>query len=251
MLLIIVLSTLIITSGCAVISGSGDLDTREYEYTDFTKVEIGYAFEAEISHDNYFMVKITLDDNLFDYLDISQNGETLIITMEPGNIFTKVTQRAVITLPDLERLKISGAAQADVSNFSTSHDLYFELSGASQMDISNVNSADITLELSGASQAEGTLEMTNGDFDISGASSVNLEGSAQDIIVNASGASRAHLDDFEVINARIDLSGASSATVNAAGQLSGDLSGASTLKYIGNPTLGNVTTSGASTISQK
>ena len=70
-ILIIVISTLLITSGCAIITGSGDLATREFEYFDFTKVEIGYAFEAEISQDDSFMVKVTLDDNLYEYLDIS------------------------------------------------------------------------------------------------------------------------------------------------------------------------------------
>lgn len=250
-ILIIVISTLLITSGCAIVTGSGDLATREFEYSDFTKVEIGYAFEAEISQDDSFMVKVTLDDNLFDYLDISQSGETLIITMEPGNVFTRATQRVVITLPNLERLELSGASRANVSGIVSLNDLDFNLSGASQMDISAVSSSDITLELSGASRADGSMTMTNGDFNLSGASSITIEGSAQDIIVDVSGASRAHLDDFIITNARINLSGASNATVNVSGQLSGDLSGASTLHYIGNPTLGNITTSGASTISQK
>ena len=250
-ILLILLGTLTVLSGCAVIIGSGELETREYEYTEFTRIEIGYAFEAEISQDNSFTVKITLDDNIFEYLDISQSGETLIITMKPGNVFTNVTQRAVITLPDLERLELSGASQADVSGFSSSHDLDFTVSGASKINISDITSADVTMEISGASRADGKLTMTNGDFDISGASSISLEGSAQDIIVDASGASRVNLDDFEVVNIRIDLSGASSGTINASGLLSCDLSGASHLYYIGNPILDDINTSGASSISQK
>jgi len=47
------------------------------------------------------------------------------------------------------------------------------------------------------------------------------------------------------------LSGASDATVNASGRLDGNLSGASRIIYMGNPTLGSVSASGGSTISQK
>ena len=113
--LVLVIGILIATAGCAVITGSGNLETREFSNTDFTRLEIGYAFEAEIHQDDIFMVKITLDDNLYQYLNISQSGDTLKITMKPGYVFAKVTQRAVITLPALERLELSGASQADVS----------------------------------------------------------------------------------------------------------------------------------------
>ena len=249
--LVLVIGILIATAGCAVITGSGNLETREFSNTDFTRLEIGYAFEAEIHQDDIFMVKITLDDNLYQYLNISQSGDTLKITMKPGYVFAKVTQRAVITLPALERLELSGASQADVSGFVSQDSLDFEISGASQMEVSDVSSPDISIQLSGASQADGSLTMTNGDFELSGASTLSIEGSARDVSVDASGASRADLSDFPVTNARIDLSGASNSTVNASGELNADLSGASTLHYIGNPTLGDISTSGASTISRK
>ncbi len=246
--LIVAISTLLITSGCAVIAGSGTLLTRNFENSGFTKVEIGYAFEAVISQEDSFTVEITLDDNLFEYLDISQSGETLTITMKPGNVFTNVTQRVIITLPDLERLELSGASQGNVTDFTSLHDIDFKLSGASQMDISGVSSPDIILELSGASSIDGSMTMTNGSFDLSGASSITLDGSAQGIRVDASGASQANLDDFIILNARINLSGASDATVNISGQLTGDISGASTIYYIGDPTLIDVAESGASSV---
>jgi hypothetical protein len=250
-ILTLLIGMLVTTAGCAVIIGSGHLETREFSNTDFTRVEIGYAFEAEIYQDNIFLVKITLDDNLYEYLDLSQNGDTLKITMKPGYVFSRSTQRVVITLPDLERLELSGASRAYVRGFVSLDNLDFEISGASQMDVSDVSSPDITIKLSGASKADGSLTMTNGDFELSGASTINLEGSAQDISVDVSDASRADFSDFSVINARINLSGASSGTVNASGELNADLSGASTLHYIGNPVLGDISTSGASTISRK
>ena len=105
--------------------------------------------------------------------------------------------------------------------------------------------------LSGASKASGSIEMADGRFDLSGASSLELEGSANDIDIEASGASHVQLSNFSIVNVEINLSGASDATINARGRLEGDLSGASKLSYMGNPTLGNISTSGSSTISQR
>ena len=54
-----------------------------------------------------------------------------------------------------------------------------------------------------------------------------------------------------VNNADVRLSGATSGTVNLNGRLDADLSGASKLSYLGEPTMGNINTSGASTLSKK
>ena len=78
-----------------------------------------------------------------------------------------------------------------------------------------------------------------------------MEGSANDIVVDASGANRVKLAAFPVSNADVSLGGASSGTVNLDGRLDADLSGASKLSYIGEPTMGTINTSGASTLSKK
>ena len=249
--LVVIISTLIITTGCAVITGSGDVITHEFDYGDFTRLEVDYAFSVEITQADSYMIKISLDDNLFEYLDIGKSGDTLRITMQPGNIYSKTQQRAVITLPDLERLELAGASKAYVDGFTSSHNLEIKISGASQVDISDVISGNAYLEISGASKIDGTFTMKDVVFDVSGASSVTLEGSAEDMSLDASEASTINLSDLTLINAWINLSGASQATVNASGQLSGDLSGASLLEYLGNPTIGNFTSSGASTIRPK
>jgi hypothetical protein len=171
--------------------------------------------------------------------------------MLPGNIYSKTQQRAVITLPDLERLEVSGASKAYVDGFRSSHNLEIKISGASQVDIFDVVSGNAYLEISGASKIDGTFTMKDAVFDVSGASSVALEGSAEDMSLDASGASTVNLSDLTLDNAWINLSGASQATVNASGQLNGDLSGASLLEYLGNPTIANLTRSGASTIRSK
>ncbi len=238
--------------GCfgGVVTGSGNPVTEEFNFSGFTRVEVGYAFEVEITQSASYSVSITADDNLFKYIQISKSGETLKIRLKTGS-YISTTHRARITMPKLYGLDLSGATQGAVVGFSSSEDFSVGLSGASSLAMANMSAGDITFDISGASRVSGDIAAGDARFDISGASRVELEGLAEDIVVSASGASHVELDDFPVHNADVNLSGASRATVNLDGRLDVNLSGASNLQYIGQPTMGSIDISGGSTISSK
>jgi len=227
-----VICTLLIVRGWpGGLIGSGNLETEEYAFTDFTKVEISSAFEFEIEQSSSYNISVTADDNVMEYVRVSQDGQTLKIGLGTVTWLGPVTLRASVTMPQLSDLTVSGASRGTVSDFSSTEDL------------------DITV--SGASRVTGDITAGNVDFGISGASTIQLDGSANDMVASVSGASRLNLDDFTVNNADVDFSGASSGTVNLNGRLDADLSGASRLWYIGEPIMGTIDTSGASTVSKK
>ena len=211
--------------------GSGTPETEEYAFTEFTEVEISSAFEFEIEQSGSYSINVTADDNIMEYVQVSQDGPTLKIGLRRVIWLGPVTLRASVTMPQLHDLDVSGASRGTVSDFSSTEDVAIMVSGASRV-IGDITAGDV-------------------DFDISGASTIQLEGSANDMVADVSGASRFNLDDFTVNNADVDLSGASSATINLNGRLDADLSGASKLWYIGEPTMGDINISGASTISKK
>lgn len=215
-----------------LVVGSGDLVTEEPEYIDFTAVEVGWAFDVEITQSSTYSVTITLDDNLREYLRVSMDDGTLMVGLTCCYVYQAVTNDVVITMPELYRLEFSGATHGSVAGFDTTHDLVVELSGASS--------------LSGGYTTSG-----NAAFDISGASRLELEGEASDLVAEVSGASRLELATFPVADAALDVSGASYASVNLNGTLDADVSGASTLLYRGGPTLGNIDVSGGSTFRQE
>ncbi|MFC1926880.1 head GIN domain-containing protein [Chloroflexota bacterium] len=236
-------------SGGSVITGSGDLETQEMDYTGFTKVDVSHAFWVTVTASDAFFVSITLDDNMFEYLDMKQVGDTLYIGLAPNNSYRNTTLRATVNMPQLYEAELSGASRGDVSGFSSSDSLTLEASGASSFNIDDMVAGNTKLGLSGASKASGSIDMADGIFDISGASTVELEGTAQDVAMNVSGATSVRLADLPVANADIELSGASNARVNVSGKLDIDASGASKLSYRGNPTLGRVSISGFSSLS--
>jgi hypothetical protein len=214
-----------------VLIGSGNLENEEYAFDNFTSVEISSAFQFEIKQSGSYGINVTADDNVIDRVQVSEDGQTLRIRLGTVPGLRLVTLKASVNMPQLRGLIASGASRGTVSGFSSTEDL------------------DITV--SGASRVTGDITAGNVEFDISGASTIQLEGSANDMDANVSGASHFNLDAFAVNNADANFSGASTGTINLTGTLDANVSGASTLLYIGEPTMGDINTSGASTISRK
>ncbi len=210
------------------IKGSGDVVSIEKDFTGFSKVDLSNAFKGTITRDDNFSIMIMIDDNLEEYLNVKVTGDTLKIYLDSDYNYRDETSEADITLPLLDGLYLSGASRSEVSGFMSDHDL--------------------DIHLSGASRVSGTIVASDADFDISGASKLELEGGGENLKVKASGASDVDLGDFIAEDVDINLSGASDGTVNLNGTLDADVSGASKLRYYGNPTMGDIETSGASTI---
>ena len=229
--------------------GSGKLQTENYNYSNFTRVEVSSAFKVEITPSSSYSVEVTADDNLLEYVEVSKEGETLKIGLKTVTLLWPVTLEAKITMPELRGLVLSGATRGTVSSFSSTKNLDIELSGASSLGLVDISAGDVKFNVHGASKVTGNIVANDTEFNIDGASTAQLKGSAIGMTVDAEGASRVELAGFKVENVAIKLSGASTGTVNVHGRLDADLGEASKLSYIGEPTMGTIKTSGASTLS--
>ncbi|MFC2020543.1 head GIN domain-containing protein [Chloroflexota bacterium] len=230
--------------------------TEERDFADFTYLDVSAAFNVEITRSDSFSVIISADKSLFDLIEVSRVGDTLKIFLNPRHIFTDFTLgtktlKAEITMPALYGLEISGASSGTISGFKSTKDFSLVVSGASSLETIDTAVGDAEVEVSGASRLSGNMTAEDADFEVSGASSIVLSGSADDLALVVSGASRVDLANFPVDDADIGLSGASEATLNVIGRLDTDLSGASRLYFYGNPTMGETSISGASTIKHK
>ncbi len=229
------LFTAVLLIGCAqvTITGSGNVVTQDAAITGFDKVDISNSFKVDITQGESFSVVIRVDDNLVEYLNVVKQGSTLRIGLDPNRFYTirNATMEAEVTMPELLRLGLSGASEANISGFESSNSL--------------------SVDLSGSSILLGDIQAGDAGFDLSGNSSVNLSGSAGDVTIDASGSSEVDLADFTATNANINASGASTVTVNLSGRLDADASGSSDIFYLGDPTLGQIDTSGSSTIQSR
>jgi hypothetical protein len=226
----LVAAWLVVACTPVAITGSGNVVTREEPITGFAQVDVSQGFKVAVSQAENFSVVVRVDDNLLPYLQVVKQGNTLRIGLKPGQIYSirNATMQAEVTMPELAGLDLSGGSQATVTGFKST--------GA------------LSVHLSGASHLQGDIQSGDASLNLSGASDITLSGSGQDVRIDASGGSQLDLADFPVAGADVSLSGASQATVSPSGRLDVSASGASRVYYLGNPTLGTMDTSGASSV---
>ncbi len=250
-LAVLILTPVLLMSGCAEV---GPSVTRQYSFTDFTRVQVGSAFQVEITPSNTYSISITAPENWFEHMTVEKASGTLEVGLSFGfwNFWHNIGARPklVVTMPALEILDMSGATTGTAKGFKSAKDFKLELSGASTADI-DIEAYDTSVTVSGASHLNGQLEAHDIRLNISGASTVTLDGTMNNLNLQVSGASHATLDKLNGNDARIELSGASHASVSIDGTMDVFLSGASSLQYTGNPILGTVDITGASSLQRK
>ena len=231
-------------------TGTGKVVTREFDFSDFTNVEVACCFRVDIVHSDSYSVTVTSNESLSDHIIVDKSGNTLKISVKPFHFHTRPTLSARVTMPMLNKLRLSAAAKCCISGFSSQEKLSLNLSGASSLDI-DIEAGSAKVEISGASRLRGSMKLDDSEFTLSGASRMELKGSARDVELNAWGASRLEMAGYTLRDAKVDLKGASQAAVSINGKLDLDISGSSRLTYCGSPTMSSVKVSGASTLTHK
>jgi hypothetical protein len=231
----------LISEFSSVVEGTGKIKTQEFKLSGFNQVDISSSFEVQITQGEEFNVLVHADEAVFPYLNVAVQGDTLGIGIDSSNIslFKVNILKAEVIMPELNKLKVSGTSEVDVEGFDSEKNLQVDLSGASGLDLT-MNSGKVNLEISGSSKLRGKINAGDINLTSSGASSVNLAGSGEDLIVESSGSSDVDLSELSVEDARIDASGASKIMVNASGTLNVHASGASSIYYLNNPSMGNI-----------
>ncbi len=235
--LLLTAAALLFSTGCNVtppikVDGSGNIKSMDMEFTDFDSVSVSNQFNVRIVQADAFSVQLNVDENIVEHLDVQQNGSELLIQLKPGWYqLNQVQLDATVEIPRLAKASASGASTITFSEI--------------------LNDSRMEADASGASLLQGYLVTPILDIELSGASTAELDGMVEDLKVDASGASTGKLSTLSAITADVDASGASNIHVNVAEKLTGDASGASTVKYGGEVQTVSVDTSGASSVKRE
>jgi hypothetical protein len=247
---------LLAVTGCEFfppIHGSGFPVTRSLSVTGFSRIQADTGFRITVIPDAVYSVSVTCDDNIVTYLVADEYSGTLRLGLQPGYSYSQVILSAVIHMPALTSLSLSGAAQARVdAGLSSVTSATVSLSGGSMASIAAYTCGPLTVDASGASTVTfATLAATSLTAVLSGASSLTASGTAPTESLALSGASSAHLEGLASSLAGVNLSGASRAWVNAgSGLINLNASGGSVLYHTGSPTIAIGDLSGGSSIVQ-
>lgn len=261
---------------------SGTITTKEVEIEDVSSLEVyninlksGFSsFGAKIVCLNDDTKKkravITASSDLIEKVSIKESGATLKISASSHERYLTDSCEIYLYNCVFNSINLASATQMIANDGTLRKDkLDIDLKGASSLEINKLSLNEIDVELSGASSFKASkIELNDASFDLSGASNVQIEsliaddielslagassfkasGSVDKIEVDASGASK--VDMINVSSSKVSghLSGASSGYFSFRGSLKLDLSGASTLYYLGDSSSLDVSTSGGSSV---
>ena len=194
----------------------GSAERLVYGFTNFTEISVPTVFNVTVSQGAGYSVEVFVDQAHANRIDVSQSGSRLSIALLPGNGSIQ-TLEAVVTMPALNRIDLSGVVLANLNDF---------------------DQPQMTVNVGGVSFLRGN-----------GLSIDNLDASV-------SGVSRLDLGDIRPIgNASIDVSGVSQATLNmdVGSVMTGSVNtgmgtGTSTLFYYGTNVTVNVSADSLSSI---
>jgi hypothetical protein len=225
-------------SACAgYIVGSGPMVTKDYNFSDFSSVQIGGfigGLDADISQSDTYAVSIAMPENLVPYIEVSQFGGTLKITTN-GIVTGSQSPKVSIKMPDLRGINYSGGSRGKVSGFKSSHDMSILCSGGGNVNL-DIEARSTDINLSGGGTLTGRIVFTDARITVAGGSTMDLTGSGSGTArLNSSGGSQVHLSGLTARNADVMLSGGSGADISVSDKLAVNLSGGSGLHYKGSP----------------
>ncbi len=196
-------------------SGSDEMVQQGFYAQGFDEISTSGVWKIEITRGDTSSVELSYPESLADQIDVRVAHGTLIVGFKNSvRVGTpRVVPAAVIVLPALRDLQMSGATKATLAGFSEGR-LDIEMSGGTVL--------------------------------------VAQECTVEHLRINGSGASMIDMTSSRVRNASIELSGAGNMTIAMdGGKLEANLSGATRLVYSGEVSEQEIDTSGVSSVRRR
>lgn len=253
---IVLLAQGLLIQGALVQSAHAADNAKEtLDLSGVSKVRFSGDVKVEFTHSGKNQALVEYAEKDADKVAVRVEKNTFVIERKGGfwdflRSQNSIEVKVSLSLNDLQHIDLSGASQWQAKRLEA-EELAVKLSGASHFSVQELAVDTLHLGASGASNTWGSEWRAHDiTFDLSGASAIHLDGDGQanSISLHGSGASKLRADSLHVSYAKIHLSGASESSLAVSERLQADLSGASNLRYRGQPQT-KFQTSGASNIS--
>jgi hypothetical protein len=207
---------------------TGSFIKEDRNVSNFSKLDIGGAFKVYLAQGDQEKLTIEADDNELKDIVTEVVGNTLkIYTKSDWN--TRYHDMTIwITFKSLDHIDFSGAVEVTGEGTLNFGDLNMDVSGAAEIQMA-IKAEKFDAEFSGASEVDFSGTCTKGYFELSGASDFDAQDlEFTELSIEVSGASEAKVWATGSLN--IDASGASDIRYKGAPKISIDESGASSVK---------------------
>jgi hypothetical protein len=182
----------------------------------FTSIDASGSGDVYVSQDSVFSVKVEIDSNLQEYMEVYKEGSELHIHQKNNTSLDPTGKiKIYISGPSFTAISVSGACDVIGQNTLTSAEA-------------------VNFDLSGSCDVNMTIIAPKIKVSASGAGSVSLKGQTKDFSVEGSGSTDIRCFELLSENTKVDISGAGNAEVFASVKLNVGVSGSADVKYKGN-----------------
>lgn len=230
LLLVAIAATgLSVLSSCHIgcIKGSGTSASETRKTGAFDKIDISGGFKVTLKPDTSKSLVITTDDNLIKYIRTEVGGGKLRI-LTRKDICGESPIAITVNVGAISEIVGAGAVELASEGRLATQNLKLQFSGASKINL-DLSAADVVTE------TKGTTE-------------IMLKGQAASHSVEAAGVANIKAFDFVVGSYKINTSGSSDCEINVLKSLEVNTQGAADIKYKGSPTEVKSDKSGASSV---
>jgi len=212
-----------------IVMGSGNIVTESFDVSDFSKVSLESQGDIFITQVDDYSLVIETDDNIMQQLTVVVSEDTLVIGKKSQVFQLRPSDsiKIMLSMPELEKISVSGAATIK--------------------SVNQINSEKLTLSISGAGESNLDLNVQELNTIISGAAKSILRGKAKVHNIEISGFGEINAFELETEKTDITSSGAGEAELFVTQDLDIQISGAGDIAYKGNPSI-TQTVSGAGKI---
>jgi Putative auto-transporter adhesin, head GIN domain len=197
------------------VHGNGNITTQDRPVNEFKDVEVGGAAKVYVSQGDQHTVKVEVDENLQQFVEVIQEGNKIIVRQKDNfNLDPTGDLKIYVTSPVYNNIDVSGACDIiGQTPINSPENLRMNISGAGDMKM-EVNAPRISAE-------------------VSGSGNIDLKGETKSADLTLTGAGHAHCFELKSENTKIEISGAGSAQVYASVRLDAEVSGAGSVDYKG------------------
>ena len=213
------------------IKGNGHITTERRTISSFSNIKIGGALDVYLSQDDKENVDVEIDDNLKQYVLVSQKGETLVIDTKNKKDFKATKCNVYITLKDIKNLDISNVGEV--------------------LTQTAIKGDKIKLHISSVGSVSLELNCHEIDARFSGIGPVELNGETSEFVFKKSGLGKLNATELNAKIVKVKNSGLGNISIYASQELNITNSGLGSITYAGNANITTINSSGLGKIKKE
>ncbi len=177
-------------NGGKTVTCKGPVQEKLLDLKDFDKIVMNGHADVVISQRETFSVKVSANEEVFDYLDFHVDNGTLILETKDHVNLRAETFDVTVTLPVLKDISIQGAGDVDLKGgYYAAEPLALTLNGAGDIEFRDIQVPSLSITINGAGDIEAKgIDVNELSISVNGAGDVEVTGKADKARFSVAGA---------------------------------------------------------------